>query len=192
VRGQNRTLVRGTFQFAPDSVQFGKCVRPSLWYRPMPLLHKKVTHDQFCEAIVRAFTEVISDSHVCYLDGTAMEAQGRVAQRSKELKSHEWLFGKASLAKGMITRNFAFGRFEVAFRFEGPKVKQVLVHSDCQVPSVVEKFEDCINLVGRSRLPQTLSQRLYRPAMGTAQEREMTQELVRWIMPEIKKVEFLR
>jgi hypothetical protein len=136
--------------------------------------------------------EVSGDSQVSYLDGKAMEAQGRVAQRFRELISQEWLFGKAKVGEAMIARNFAFGRFEVAFRFEGPKVKQVLVHSDCQVPNVVEKFEDCINLVGRSRLPQTLSQRLYRPVMGSPQEREMAQELVRWIMPEIKKMDFLR
>jgi lipoate-protein ligase A len=184
-------LFRGTFQFNVGPVLGKRCLRDE-HFPAMKLIEKGITHDMFCDALVQAFREYSDDCQVRYLDGKAMLANGGVNERFKELTSQEWLFGKSSAEQNMISRNFAFGRFDVAFRFEGQKVKKALVHSDCQVPEIVEKFEDCINLVGRSRLPQSLSQRIYLPPVRNEQEREMTQQLVSWIMPEIKKVEFHR
>jgi hypothetical protein len=121
-----------------------------------------------------------------------IEGQAAVKNRAAELRSYNWLFGKSSAGRPMISREFDFGKFDVAFRFEGQRVRKALVHSDCQVPEVVERFEDCINMVGRSRLPMSVSQRIYRPEMRNEKEREMTRQLVRWILPEIKKMEFIR
>jgi lipoate-protein ligase A len=193
-RGENRVLLYGGFQFGEHAVSVSGCLRGSAptAHLPIQIAHKNLSHAHFCEAIVRSFLELSENSEVRYLDANAMEAQPSVAKTFKKLKSYRWLFGKSSVGQNMIARNFAFGRFEVAFRFEGPRVRQALVHSDCQVPGIVEKFEDCINSVGRSRLPLTLSQRIYRPATASPQEWEMTQELVKWILPEIKKMDFIR
>jgi lipoate-protein ligase A len=191
LRGPGRSLLRGTFQFSPTTVPPSRCLR-GVVHQPTNLISKGITHEMFSEAVVRAFLEFNGDSKVRYLDEKSIEGEGRVAKRCRELKSHNWLFAKSSGETNLISRNFAFGRFDIAFQFEGPKVKQALVHSDCQVPEIVEKFEDCINLIGRSRLPQNLSQRIYRPVMKSEQEREMTQQLVSWILPEIKKMDFIR
>jgi hypothetical protein len=155
------------------------------------LVHKKLNHELFCEAAIRAFLEV-AGGQVRYIDDRAMEADAGVSGRARELRSYNWLFGKSSAGRTIISRKFDFGRFDVAFRFEGPRVRQALVHSDCQLPEVVEEFEHCINLVGRSRLPVSVSQRIYSPPARSDREREMTQQLVRWIMPEIRKMDFIR
>jgi lipoate-protein ligase A len=194
VPGTARTLHWGTFQLSDNALPPSRCLRDGGKGEigSANLIHKKLSHGLFCDSIVRAFLEVSGDAQIRYIDERAMEAQPSVKVRARELRSYNWLFGKSSAGRTMVSRKFDFGRFDVAFRFEGPRVKQALVHSDCQMPEIVAKFEDCINLVGRSRLPVSVSQRIYQPEARSDQEREMTQQLVRWIMPEIKNMEFIR
>jgi lipoate-protein ligase A len=186
-----RSMFRGTFRFGSDRSTAARCLI-GFSDRALPIDLGGLGHDVFVDALVRAFREYTGNCQVRYLDHSALMSDPNVRHRFKELSSKRWLFGKATARKTIVSRKFEFGKFDVALMLEGERVKQAMVLSDCLVPDVVEKFENCINEVGRSRLPLVLSQRIYKPETRTPQEREMTAQLVQWIIPEIRKWKFVR
>lgn len=190
-----RAMFRGAFRFDSDRSVASRCLT-GFSDGSLPInLHELVPrlgHDVFVDALVRTFQEYTGNCQVRYLDDSALMNDPNVKHRFKELSSQRWLFGKAATKTSIVSRKFEFGKFDVALMLEREKVKQAMVLSDCLVPDVVEKFENCINEVGRSRLPFVLSQRIYKPETSTPQEREMAAQLVEWIIPEMKKWKFVR
>jgi lipoate-protein ligase A len=150
-----------------------------------------LNHDMICEALVHAFQENSDRCSVRYINADAMMNEGKTKHAYTQLSSVQWIYGKTPAGKTCVSRDFDFGTFDVALKVEGAKVKGALVHSDCMLTDVVEKFEDCINRFTSSVLPQRYLGRKYVESLKTPEEKEMAEALLTWIVPEMKKLKVM-
>ena len=147
----------------------------------------QLNHDKFCDALIAEFQKMQGECPIKYIGEQVMLADPRVKAEYETLKSKEWLYRGCAKADIATSKRFDFGLFDVVLQMERGEVKNCQVNSDCLIPEVVEKFEECINKVGRATVKRIDYKADFVNSMGTKEEKEMAEELLKWILPEMKQ-----
>jgi lipoate-protein ligase A len=184
-----QTVHHGVLRVSPNRTLLTKSLsRPT--QSDVPTLRDfkpSLNHDVICEAVVHAFKEQYDQCTVRFIDGEAMMNEPRTKLNFAQLSARDWIYGKTPDGK-TVSHEFNFGTFDVALKLQGKKVKGAHVNSDCMLPEVVEKFEDCINEITSSILPERYLGRKYVRSFKTVEEKQMAEALLSWIVPEMHKL----
>ena len=149
-------------------------------------LAPQLTHESFCDALIREFQAAHGACPIEYVDQTSVLGEPEVKPVYEQLRSKEWLFGRCSNAEVAASKRFEFGLFDVMLKAENGKVTSVQVHSDCLIPEVVEKFEAWINDYKAEEAQKLVA------TMKTQEEKRMAEDLAQWIIPEVKRWSFVK